>query len=242
MKNFSLGLLLILFLCSCPGKSVLSEVDLTDPSIICPEIKLTRIRYEDMKLNNKIDVRLCDSKGDYVQLKNGSVSVNGHELGLRENILRVSYYTIYHKTLPVEANKEYEFTIVLADGKKYKAAIKTQETDLYQLNVPKKHKKGNDMEISWKGRITEAPLAIYLTCFTGSAGRPGNNYKLEPNKEEQKACKYLISKELFNNDIDTVTSVRIKLSSEKYGTIDSAFMPGAKIYSCFEVEKNCKLK
>ena len=241
-KSICLGLFILIIVSSCMKDSSLSDVEISDPSLIRPDISLTRTRDNSNRLETDIKVFLWDKNFDAVQLKKGSVSVNGNIMKVDKLVLTgAPYYTIDTTVLRVELNKTCTFIIELADGQQYEASITTQNVDLYELNLPSGYSKLNNMDISWKGSEIQNEFEILLTCNYSADSESGQTSDLfTPNYQERLSGTYIISKSYFNQK-DNIYKASVKISSKKNGTIDPVFRSGATIYSYYEKISECNV-
>ena len=243
MKNLVFaGLISIIMFNSCMEDSSLSDVEITDPSLIEPDINLIRERDNSGRLKSSIIVYLWDKNFDAIELKKGNVSVNGHTMQVEKLVLTGGpYYTIDTSILKVELDELYTFTIELADGQKYEASITTQDIDLYELNLPADYSKLNNMDIIWKGYDIENEFQIQLTCdyrTSTSSGQTSNT--LIPDQNERISGSYIISKSYFNQK-EGIYKATVRITSKTNGTIDPGFRDNSKIYSYFIKESECNV-
>lgn len=230
-KLYLFGLIFFIICNACIEDSSLSDVEISDPSLIKPDISIKRTRGNDNLLETEIKVILWDKNLNAIELKKGSVAVNDKTMELKKMaITQAPYYTINSLNLPIELNTEYVFSIELADGEVYKASITTQQTDLNKLTFPENYSKSIDLEITWEGKETQNPLEIHLYgSYTNET--VGQTYNVfEPNEAEREAGTYKFPK-LYLNKEEGIYKATVKLISEKIGQIDSQFQNGSKIYS-----------
>lgn len=240
MKNLVYVTLIFLILfSSCSDDSSLSDVELTDPSIIRPVIELNRSWDDDGQLTTKIKVFLWDKNSDLIELKKGNVSVNGQLMHTEDVLTGGQYYTIDESMLQVGIDELYTFVIELADEEQYEASITTQDVDLYELNLPANYNKTNDMEINWQGPDIQNEFQIHLACrYTEDNGSGYSNHTFTPNQQERENGAYTIPKSYFNQPAGIYEAI-VLVKSEKEGAIDSRFRDNSKISSEFEKESKC---
>jgi len=244
MKNFIylFGIILTISVSSCLKDSSLSDVEISDPSVIQPSISLTRSRDNAGILTTSIEVFLWDKNFNSIQLKKGKVSVNGAEMQLKKLILTgAPYYSVDTSIMKVELNKLYNFIIELSDGNTYQASITTQETDLYELNLPAGYSKSDNMPIEWKGYETNNNFQIQLECdyrLDNNAGQTSDSFT--PNPQERASGTYIISKSYFNQQVG-IYKATVTIESNKHGTIDPRFRTNSEISSSFEKVSECNV-
>lgn len=243
MKNLAYsGLILIIVASSCMKDSSLSDVEISDPSLIRPDISLNRYRDNSGLLKTSIDVFLWDKNFNAVQLKKGNVSVNGQIMQVEKLMLTgAPFYTIDTSVLKAELNKSYVFAIELSNGQKYQASITTQVVDLYELNLPNNYSKSNNMAINWKGHDTSNEFKILLTCDYNADNVTGQTSDIfTPNQQERSSGSYTISKSYFNQKAG-IYKATVSITSTSNGTVDSRFRTGSKIYSKYEKVSECNV-
>lgn len=237
------SLVSILLLHSCTEESPLSDIDITDPSLIQLDVSLFKSIDYQGNLNSRIWVYLYDKNQNLIKLKNGKVSVNGHAMILDEiGLNKAPYYTIDARVLSVEAQKEYAFTIELSDGKAYLASITTQNIDLYEINIPFEHSKNSNMQISWKGYDTQSDLVLTLNCAysnTKSSGQVVEQF--HPGHQERTKGEFVFASSNFNKQ-EGIYRAFVSITSTIKGTVDPHFRANSSITSMFSIEDDCNIK
>lgn len=241
IRNYFVICLLFL-LSSCMEDSALSDVEISDPSLIQPDISLYRIRDNSGLLTSKIEVFIWDKNYNSIELKKGSVSVNGQIMQLKKLPLTgAPYYTIDTSILKVELNKLYTFTISLGDGKLYQSSINTQSIDLTSLILPAAYNKQDNMTISWAGHDISSEFNIQLACDYNKDNTYGQTSDLfTPNQQERTTGTYVISKSYFNQQAG-IYKATVTLTSKARGTVDSRFRINSTIVSKYIKESECNV-
>lgn len=242
MKNtMCLGVIILILFNSC--ESPLSELEINDPSLIRPDISLRRVRDNNNRLTTSIDVYFYDKNLNTVQLKNGSVHVNGHIMKV-ENlpIFGGPYYTINTSIVQVKLSTLYLFTIELSDGKKYEASITTQAEDLYELNIPSDHDKLKNLVVEWKSKDTHNDIQIDLTCDYQNNVESGQTFNsFFPDGTEINNGTFSIPSSCFTEE-PGIYKASISVWSKSYGKIDAGFRENSVIHSQFEKQGECNIK
>ncbi len=225
-------------LCGC--ESPLSDTEITNPGLLAPVITVERTQSKDGSIEHDYTCYLYDKSIQLVQLKSGSVSVNGIPMPHKKGLLG-SYYSTTSASLPYALSTKYTFTITLADQKGYTASVTTQDALLNNFTAPSEVARTNAMQISWSGNDPKAELSIEIYSHyrtdssTGSQLKTfalpvngGNTYQIPPSQ-------YLA-------DMGTTSTVELVLNSEIEGTIDSRFKNGRKIKSVQRIGRSVSIR
>ena len=119
MKVF-IPLLILFILVGCKERSPLSDVEISDPGLISPEITLTQSISESGRIETKLIVFLNDDNNNSIDLLKGGVSLNGTPLGVRTGSFGegdAPYYSL--DGIQLLPKTKYSFQITLADDKSY---------------------------------------------------------------------------------------------------------------------------
>lgn len=232
-------LFVFLALSSCAligcGESSLSDVNLENPSLIRPEITVSKTISSSREISQTIEVWLYDKQGFSIELKAGSVRVNGVPMTVSRDLFGAPYYAIESNHPEVLPNTTYTFAITLADGSEYTASVTTQEKTPLAFNVPSRHNRGQDLMVSWQEVDDRYPMKIRLISHTKTDGldeidsqtidipNPGTGRHIIP------ASALSVSPDSYRIDLT--------LSSEKSGSIDSHFRKGGEMTSRFSIKK-----
>jgi hypothetical protein len=212
-------------------ESSLSDVELTDPSVLQTYFIVERALLNDGSVLNSLHTTIYDKNLASVELKNGHVKVNGQQMSETE-ILNISTYYIPSAT--VNLNTDYNFEVVLADGKSYAGAVTTQAKTFTSLTVPSNSTVDSDLTISWQDIYVHDVLTISLNLTSPAGTVPGATFTLTPAQME--AGTLVIPKSNFATPVG-ITSATITLNGAKYGTIDPKFRSGSATISRMRVEK-----
>lgn len=218
-----------LFFSGC--ESALSDMDITDPGVLRTTFAAERAMLNDGSVLYSLSANLFDKNLASVKLKNGQVKVNGEQMSVTE-LLNISTYHIPGAT--VDLNTDYNFEVVLADGKSYSGTVTTQEKTFTTLTVPSTSNADSDLTVSWQDTYVHDVLTISLGFTTASGAVAGPTFEL--TDEQMQAGTYVIPKSNFATPAG-ITSVMVTLNGAKYGTIDSEFHSGSATISRMRVEK-----
>ena len=238
-RFFFLVIAVSLLLNSCTEDSALSDVEISDPSIIAPYILVSRNIDENNNFNSKTEVWLYDKNGNSIELKKGEVRLNHMRMNLKKlAITNAPYYSGENIVSKVELNTNYSFEIELSDGKIYSANVQTQAKDINQLSLPSNYNKQNDMDISWQEIYLHDKMDVQLNRYfmTNTSGGQSFITLNIPSTNILKGT-YTITKDNFNNLDGNCYKAIITVSGIKNGTIDNRFNSNRKIISGYSIAK-----
>lgn len=138
MKNYILILVVIVAFTSC--SSPLSDVAISDPSVIYPNIKLS-ISNTDYGTNSTTSIALNDKNGAFIELKEGEVTLNDSPTTFS--------MTTYSNNSSLTEGTDYNINITLADSVSYLNTV-TMPSTFRKVKYPSKIKQGENIEVTWK--------------------------------------------------------------------------------------------
>lgn len=219
----------ILFFSNC--ESPLSDIEITDPSVLQTHFVVERALLDNGTVLNAIQATILDKNLASVEIKNGHVNVNGQAMTVTE-ILNISTYHIPAAT--VDLNKRYDFEIVLPNGESHAGNVTTQQKTFTSVTVPSTASVDSDLTISWTDAYVHDDLTISLNLTSPAGTVPGASFTL--TEAQMQAGTFTIPKSSFATPAG-ITSVLITINGAKYGTIDSKFRSGSATISRMRVEK-----
>lgn len=138
MKNYLYILAAVLTFTRC--SSPLSDIAISDPSVITPNINLS-ISNTDYGVSSNVNIALNDKNGAFIELKEGNVTLNGKE---------TSYsMTSYSNNMNLEEGMDCKVVITLADSTEYDNSVKMPAV-FNKVDYPSKISQGDSFEVSWK--------------------------------------------------------------------------------------------
>jgi hypothetical protein len=171
-----------------------------------------------------------------VKLKNGQIKVNGQQMSETE-ILNISTY--YVPSASVGLNANYNFEVILADGKSYAGTVTTPEKTFTSVTVPATSDANSDLTVSWTDIYEYDEFIISLGLTTPTTSVAGATFNLTP--EQMKTGSYVIPKSNFATP-QGITSVTVTLTGINRGTIDSKFHNGSGTIARMRAEKKVTFK
>ncbi|MGE5351496.1 MAG: hypothetical protein ACM3P0_05400, partial [Acidobacteriota bacterium] len=235
---FSLFFILTFSCMGCMQESALSDVEITDPSVIRPEITFVKSK-EGGSITQFIYAWINDRNNNPVELKNGGVSINGKAMPVK-NTMGLPYYSGLDAVSDIRPGYTYDILIKLNSDKAYNASIKIQEKDLATLTLPVNQNRFEDMNISWTEIDPNRELKLEML-----------NYYKADNKETTEAFTMYIPQQNLGTGKFTIPSTyfqstqniyktKVTLSSKVSGTIYEGFKSGSKIESTLSISKTCQ--
>jgi hypothetical protein len=217
-------------------ESPLSDVEITDPSLLQTNFAVERSLLDDGTVTASLHANIFDKNLASIQLKNGKVKVNGQEMSLTE-ILNITTYHI--PSASVNLNTTYNFEIILPNGQTHTGAVTTQGKTFTSMTVPQTGSVNSDLTVSWQDVYVHDVLTISLGLKTSTANVAGATFTLTP--QQMQAGTFVIPKSNFASP-EGITEVTVTLSGAKYGTIDPKFRSGSGTISRMRVEKKVKFQ
>ena len=230
----------LLFSCAgCVQESVLSDVEITDPSVIRPEITFSRSK-SGSSTTQFIYAWINDKNNNPLELKNGGVLLNGKSMPVK-TLLGLPYYSGLDVVSDIRPGYTYNIAIKLNSEKTYEASIKIQEKDLATLTLPLSHNRSENMEMSWTEIDPGRELKLEILNF----------YKKDNSELTEAFSMYIPQQNLASGNFtipsayfqstQNITKTQITLTSTITGTIYQGFEAGSKIESALSISKTCQI-
>jgi hypothetical protein len=236
-KLFLISFLLMVITGSC--RSPLSEGKLDDLSYIDARIEI----YQDLmnKNKNEVTVFLYDKDGKPIRNKAIKLKVNATDFDYSER--QKLYYTTTSKysagDVPIE--QECKIQITLLSGKSYflgsiRPLAENREKDII---CDEKGAFDKDFEVSWKNLKDINELSVTKGVLLSTSTAIHQNYDNEPQGTRKIGSngKYIISKATYINPKSTISSVEIKFSATKFGTMNPGLQKGSEIKIFGHIDK-----
>jgi hypothetical protein len=213
------GLLVALWpACSSP----LSDVPISEPSVL----RVSALAQHDIGTSGAatslLQVALFDKHEQWVELKEGGVTVNG---------LPMSYNGLgaYTRSDVVRPDVNYSFVVTLSDSSKYSCNVHTP-LNLYQLNLPASYNRTGPLTVSWLSVDVTAQTVLELSGDSASAryNIPSSqgSFTLQPTDFSQ---------------FHSPQTLRVTLSYSKPGLVDYHFMSTSSAWASFSISRNMQL-
>jgi hypothetical protein len=237
MKSFSFFIvsLFLVLLFSCQ-ESALSDVEITDPSLIYAELELEKDIKSGTTTTDRAIGRILDKNRYLMKLKNGSVWVNDQQLEQKNDpVVKLPYYRLVIDR-GIGRNEQYRFEVVLSNGDTYPAEVITQSIE--NVVIPESITVGDSMVINWENAGSDEIIKLYTRKTfedTSTAGEQ-NIFTIE-NPE---SGEYVLPATFFENKLQ-ITSIKFTLESIKNGEISSAFRTSSYVRSLFYYEQTCTI-
>ncbi len=223
----------------CETESPLSDVELNDPSVILLEIDVEVVRTLSGEFSKSFQAIFKDKKGDYINLKNGGVSVNGYNLAVKTlDISDAPYYELVNNQVNLNSNSRYSFLVKLSSESDYIAEVRSLENQLTIFNVPTTHKKTESLTVSWQTANVNDHLQIKAIRYV----KTGQGNVLPKDKTvsitSPQSGQYTFTPAYFQDVDGSVINVDFVLTSTDFGTIAGGFKPDSYIKNTYEIWKS----
>ncbi len=149
MKNYLYLIISTILLSNC--SSPLSDIAISDPSVIYPNIKLS-ISNTDYGVNSSTNITLSDKNGAFIELKEGEVTIN--------DAPTTYSMTTYSNNASLEEATDYEINITLADSASYLCTV-TMPSTFKKVKYPSKIKQGENIEVKWKNNYVGISKVVF---------------------------------------------------------------------------------
>ncbi|NUN70368.1 MAG: hypothetical protein HUU02_11720 [Bacteroidetes bacterium] len=224
MKRTLSSILTIIAFILSGCESPLSDTEITDPGLIAPDVQVTRYVSHNGTVSTEYLCGFFDKSAQRVQLKNGSVTVNGVTMSHAKDLLG-SYYKADPRNVPYSVNTQYVFTITLADNKQYDGVVTTQKSLLNDFSVPTSVSKSSAFQISWSGNDPNADLDLELLSYYKTDSSNGTTFR-SIDLPKTASGTYQVSPSVYLSPSGPTSKVELVLVSELEGTIDGRFKRG----------------
>lgn len=216
--------------------SALSDVRLTDPSVICLKADMSQIKSINGSTSQSIQVILEDKNHNDIELKDGKVLVNNVEMDLEHSLLGGGpYYVMTSNQVKTTIDSLFTFTIVLADSHKYNSTIRTQKKDLNFLILPESHNKTDSLKIKFGLFDSESfkTIAITKTLKGDSLNDIFYSHSYDSRTLTFVDTGYIVlAPSYFEPNLDHID---IKITSEKSGTPNASLRNGSYVTCTLEL-------
>ncbi|MCK5815781.1 MAG: hypothetical protein KAH07_07545 [Flavobacteriaceae bacterium] len=225
---FFLGIVTFLFIgCS---SSVLEDIEISDFKLIRATYNIYIERETNASTRKTIEVVFNDKNYHRMKLRGAEVTVNGISMIYDNNDLVRRYKT---DEIPIEANKKYEFVVILANGEKAITTLTTDKIDFNELSFAPRLTQGVDYTISWATRGTSMGVKFWLydTPDFSSLHEVLNE---EINDNGSVTIEGSITE---SSKYPNITNSGFKLTRSGTSTVSDKFFSGtAAVYSSYFVE------
>ena len=222
MNNPTALIVASILLFGCKENSALSDVELSDPKLISPEITITKTVNKRGREQTSLVVFLNDKNNNSIDLLKGGVKLNNEALGIQTEWGGAPYYTL--NNLKLNANTNYNFVVTLANDNNYKCSVTSPGGLINSFSVPEYHNINNDLNVSW-GKLNSSAYTSYSIEITNE-----DTFSKEINLSSSsiKNGGYVISSRLLKQLSEGKRSdFIITLKSSTKGKVDHRFDGGS---------------
>lgn len=163
MNKFIALIIAPVLLFGCKENSALSDVELSDPKLISPEITITKTINKRGREQTDLVVFLNDKNNNSIDLLKGGVKMNNEALGIQTEWGGAPYYTL--NNMELYANTNYNFVVTLANDNNYKCSVSSPGGLINSFSVPEYHNINNDLNVSW-GKLNSSAYTSYSIEIT----------------------------------------------------------------------------
>jgi hypothetical protein len=235
--KFLLLLLTIILVQACAEDSVLSDIELDNPSLIKPNVEFYKHVSSDASNIQHIVALLYDKNGNLIRLNNGKVLVNQKEMILKDYLLsNGKYYSGKEVIGDIEYPKNYKFDIILSNDKSYDLEITTQGTEFAYLNLETEHSKTENLIITWNPFTSSIPIDLQLLVYYRENDINATKTYNVKNIHTNSGYMFEIPSNYFTSNPETY-KVNVEITSYVNGSVHSEFMNGSKIVSINSISK-----
>lgn len=233
----SICLSLIGLSCSSP----LSDVNVTDPSLLEPQLVVMKSIGTTGNRSVVYTADIYDKNYNLVTLQNGSVKINGFNMNERANLFGgEEYYLQGESEVKFAPDGTYKFTLTLSDGSKYYGTVTSQSKDLTEFIVPSSQSRTQPIDVSWKDTDPSAAMSIQLVYKYSTDSSSGTGTRTVSISDPSSGT-FSISPSLFTAGQGTTNEVDLTLVSEITGTIDPGFRAGSSTVCKLTIERDVTL-
>lgn len=226
---------------SC-NESKLSKGPVGSLSLIRAEINITQRLHS--RIENQVVVILYDEEGKTIKNDAIKIYVNGAEV--KYTVRKELYYTsstYYLKDSANPENNQFNFEIVLPDGKKsFLARIDALDlVDGQNISYTEKGNRYKDYEITWKGLTGVNYLAIARSMKVKKQEEPNiTTYEgqLPDTFSVQPAGRYVVSRSAFDNPTHQLSILSFTFIAQKNGKVSPELVKGSSISIIGTIERN----
>lgn len=241
MKNTGISIvyILIVFIFSkCSEDSPLSDIEITDPSLIAPHIMLSHHTDMPNKVYESVNVWLYDKNFNSIEIKNGKVKLTGKELSLEKSMFTSAPYYNGYGLESIETGKTFNFEIILSNGNIYKASVKAPIVFPGELNLPANHSRTMALPVSWQQSDESCKATIELLVSYGNPETNSGTEILTLNQSNLHDKSFVIPLSYFQTP-EPATKIEVTLKFKTLGTMDEQFRTNSEISTIFSVKNLC---
>jgi hypothetical protein len=154
---------LVLPLCRCT--SPLSDVDITDFSIIGATITMTKYLGGLPPAYKSVQARINDKNGASVKIRNGGVTVNGTAMTYDSSTFVQSYVI---ENFPMIKNTTYRFIISVSNGDQCTSTVTTPPAEFGTVTVPDSFSLSQGATVTWTDVAQGSPLDVKLRQYSSN--------------------------------------------------------------------------
>ncbi len=201
-------------------ESPLSDVPISEPSVIRVLAEADRDNGSTNAVSSLLMVTLYDKHDEFIEIKNGQVSVNG----LSMTYCGFGQYIRTNETVSPDAS--YTFVVSLSDGSQYSCNVHTPK-ELRELTVPAQYDRKSNLVITWQTSDPEAVTTLIVkgdtvqTQYRVASG--AGTFTLQPSALTR-----------FHSG----QTLKVKVLEVRTGHVDVGFMSTSSATASFSISRN----
>jgi hypothetical protein len=209
--------------CMVADPSPLSQVEISDPSLITPRFTVQKSKETySGQVYYTYRAELLDAEGMRIELLYGYVTLNGIRMSVGDGNSR---YTLDSKKLAYRADEFYTFIVKLSNGQTYSSSVRTPKHELQSATATAMAtgaEKTDSVTFGWSGNTTDSVQIEYYVWEHGSPGAEGEGAipllkNFGPNADSEDGLKIYAFTGKFHATVFT------------QGTVHPAFHAGGSI-------------
>jgi hypothetical protein len=224
IRQLSIVILLGFLWTSCElTESPLSDVPISEPSVIRVVAEADRDVGTTNYTSSRLMVSLYDKHEEFIELKQGSVSVNGLPMAY-------SGFGEYIRTNEaVRADADYTFVITLSDGSQHSCGVHTPK-NLNQLTVPATYDRKSNLVVSWQ---TPDPAAVTTLILSGDTVT--TRYQISQGAGSVSLPPSSLAK--FHGG----QTLSVEILEVRSGHLDGGFMSTSTVTASFSISRSMRI-
>ena len=222
MKKIIVLFVALIMLFGCKENSALSDVELTNPKLISPEITLSKHVNEFGRSETGLVVYLNDKNNNSIDLLKGGIALNKTPLGVHSEMGGAPYYTL--SNLELIPKTKYSFQITLADDKSYSCLVTSPKQLIGGFSVPEYHNVNKPLTVSWD----KFNAGKRFNCVLEISSDEGFKKEIGLSSRDLRNGMYVIGSNIMNeinNDERSDYVIALKFSNS--GKVDPKFDGGS---------------
>lgn len=219
-------------------ESALSDIVLDDPSLLMVRIYMEKEVKE--YPGHSIRVYVRDKNEQALTLKNGGVSVNDREMGIRRALVtKIPSYSGNDRVVRIEGGEDYNISVKLGDGSEYVTSVSLPPNALERFDVPESHKRSESLTVTWNKINPEYNPVLSWTryIFINDTTHTSTSDSMLITGQTS----WTFDSDFFETDLGRVERMEFKMSTEYQDDVNDAFRSESFLKCSFFAERTVKI-